>query len=100
MTRPSKLILALALTGGLATAGFAQEMTSSDDTITRSVKATISQHADLKADAVTVQTRQGVVYLTGKVDTPAEKKDLEALAMQTSGVKKVVNNTTVEKGGS
>ena len=100
MNSPSKLILAIALAGGLSTAGIAQEMTSSDDTITQSVKATISQHADLKADAVVVQTRQGVVYLTGKVDTPAEKKDLEALAMQTSGVKKVVNNTTVEKGGS
>ena len=100
MIKASKFVLALALAGGLAGAGIAQEMNSNDDTITQNVKAMISQQPALKADHVTVETRQGVVYLKGTVDTPAEKKDLESVAMQTTGVKKVVNGTTVSKGGS
>ena len=99
MSKASKFVLVFALAGGLATAGIAQEMTSNDDTITQNVKAMIAQHTDLKADHVTVETRQGVVYLNGTLDSPAEKKDLEAVAMQTTGVKKVVNGTTVSKSG-
>ena len=94
MTRASRLILTLALAGGLATAGLAQE-TASDDSITQNVKEMIAQRPSLKADKVTVETRHGVVYLKGSVDSPAEKQDLESLAMQTTCVKKVVNNTTV-----
>jgi len=100
MKEASKFVLAFALAGGLATAGFAQEMTSSDETITQNVKAMIAQHPDLKTDRVTVETRQGVVYLHGSVDSMGEKKDLESVALQTTGVKKVVNGTTVSnKGG-
>ncbi len=100
MTKATRLALALALAGGLAGAGFAQEMTSNDDSITQNVKAMISQQPALKADHVTVETRQGVVYLRGTVDTSVEKKDIETVAMQATGVKKVVNDTTVSKGGS
>jgi osmotically-inducible protein OsmY len=100
MTKATSIALALVLAGGLATASFAQEMTSNDDTITQNVKAMIAQHSDLKADRVTVETRQGIVYLKGTVDTAVEKKDLESVALQTTGVKKVVNGTTVSnKGG-
>lgn len=99
MIKATSLALALALAGGIATASFAQEMTSSDETITQNVKALIAQQPALKADRVTVETRQGVVYLKGMVDTPAEKKDLESVALQTTGVKKVVNGTTVSKSG-
>jgi len=99
MTRISSFALAIVLAGGLATVGFAQEMASQDEAITQSVKAMIAQRPALKADQVTVETRQGVVYLKGMVDTPAEKKDIESAAMQATGVKKVVNNTTVNKGG-
>jgi osmotically-inducible protein OsmY len=98
MSRTSRLILTLVLSGGLATAGFAQEM-ASDETITQNVKSMIAQRPELKVDRVTVETRHGIVYLKGFVDTAAEH--LEALAMQTTGVKKVVNNTSVaNKGGS
>ncbi len=100
MSRTTKLILALALSGGLASAGFAQEMTSQDEAITSNVKMAIAQRPALKADRVTVETRGGVVYLKGFVDTNVEKKDIETLAMQTTGVKKVVNETTINnKGG-
>ncbi|HMA50992.1 MAG TPA: BON domain-containing protein [Magnetospirillaceae bacterium] len=99
MIKASKFVLAFALASGLASAGIAQEMNSSDETITQNVKAMIAQQPALKADRVTVETRQGVVYLKGMVDTAAEKKDLESVAMQTSGVKKVVNGTTVSKSG-
>ena len=97
MTRTSRLVLSLVLASGLATAGLAQETASQDETITQSVKAMIAEKPALKAHQITVETHQGVVYLHGKVDTQVEQKDLESLAMQTTGVKKVVNNTTVKK---
>jgi len=97
MTRTSRFALALFLAGGLATAGYAEEMSSQDAAITQNVKSMIAQRPALKADQITVETHQGVVTLRGKVDTAVEKKDLETLVMQATGVKKVINDTSVAK---
>jgi len=97
MTRTLNLVWALILAGGVAAAGFAQDMSSQDETITQNVKATIAQHSALKADVITVETHQGVVTLRGKVDTQVEKKDLESIVQRTAGVKKVINDTSVVK---
>jgi len=99
MTRYRAAIVSLALIG-LATVAHAQQSgATSDDAITENVKAMIAQRADLKADQITVETKSGVVYLHGMVDTPLEKKDVGSIARQAQGVKKVVNNTSVSKGG-
>jgi osmotically-inducible protein OsmY len=100
MNNLSKMALALAFSG-LVSASYAQDTgMSADETITNNVKTSIAQRPDLKVDHVTVSTEDGTVYIRGMVDTAAEKRDLESIAKKTTGVKKVVNETSVSKGGS
>jgi len=98
MNRLSKFALVLALSGLTAVAGAQQGTTSSDETVTANVKSMLAQRPDLKVDRVKISTKDGIVYLTGAVDTTAEQRDLESIAKKTSGVKKVVNQTTVNSG--
>jgi osmotically-inducible protein OsmY len=46
---------------------------------------------------VGVETNNGVVYLTGEVETAAEKSRAGTVAGQVKGVKQVVNNLQVIK---
>ena len=69
-----------------------------DAAITADVYAAFSQHANVNfANSVTVQTRDGVVYLYGRSwNTPLA----ESLASQTPGVKRVVNSIVPEEAGA
>ena len=101
MTNLSKWALALAFSGLVSVASAQDAAMSPDETITAHVKASIAQHTDLKVNRVTVSTQDGIVYIRGMVDTNAEKQDLESIAKNTSGVKKVVNEATINnRGGS
>lgn len=100
MIKLSKLALALAFSGLMSVASAQDAAMSADDTVTASVKSSIAQRPDLKVDQVTISTKDGTVYLRGMVDTASEKRDLESIAKHTAGVKKVVNDTSVSKGGS
>ena len=100
MNNLSKMALALAFSG-LVSVAYAQDTAlSADETITNNVKTSIAQHPNLKVDQITVSTQDGTVYIRGMVDTATEKRDLESIAKHTTGVKKVVNETSVSKGGS
>jgi len=46
-----------------------------------------------------VQTINGVVYLSGIVDTDLERRNAEAIALKVSGVKDVVNNLATRNDG-
>lgn len=68
-----------------------------DDTaITANVKAKIAMDSPALANAVTVQTAEGVVTLTGAVDSDAIKAKVEQAAKSAEGVKSVTNNLTVK----
>ncbi len=67
-----------------------------DATVTSNVKAKIAADSPALANAVTVQTAEGVVTLTGAVDTDAIKSKVEADAKSVAGVKSVTNNLTVK----
>jgi len=62
-----------------------------DTTITTKVKAKLFKDSILKGFAISVTTFEGEVTLTGAVDTEAEKKRAESIALSTAGVKKVHN---------
>ena len=98
MNRLSQTAIALAFSG-LASLACAQQATgSSDEAITANVKSTFAQHPEIKADQITVTTKDGTVYLSGAVDTTTERKNIETIALQTAGVRKVVNQTNVTRG--
>lgn len=67
-----------------------------DATITSGVKAKIAADSPALANAVTVTTVEGVVTLTGAVDSEAIKTKVEQDAKSVAGVKSVVNSLTVK----
>jgi hyperosmotically inducible periplasmic protein len=67
-----------------------------DATVTANVKAKIAAESPALANAVTVATSEGVVTLTGAVDSDAIKAKVEQAAKSAEGVKSVTNSLTVK----
>ena len=65
-----------------------------DATLTGKVKASIASDSRLSTAPVNVETKDGVVTLTGTVNSAADKSRAEQLARSVEGVKSVTNNLT------
>src|SRR5467141_1273422 len=63
-----------------------------DDIITDDVRLKLSGDPDVKGGAVKVDSKQGVVTLSGHVETSKQKAKAGRLAKKVKGVKQVVNN--------
>jgi len=70
-----------------------------DATITAKVKLKLIEDPITKARKIDVDTVNGVVTLTGVVESEKEIKRAIEIARNVEGVKKVVNNLSVEKRG-
>ena len=70
---------------------------ASDPGITTAVKTKLTADDAVKAYQVNVDTQEGVVTLTGHVDSPLAKTRAVELARATDGVKNVVDNIVVEE---
>ncbi len=71
-----------------------------DAQITADVNALFVRHPELGPSAgLDVQTRDGVVYLYGVVETDLVREEAESIALQAHGVKKVVNSLGVTNAG-
>lgn len=68
---------------------------SSDSGITSVVEASLEANETVKARQVEVQTREGVVYLTGVVETVEARREAARVAWRTEGVRGVNNDLTV-----
>jgi hyperosmotically inducible protein len=66
-----------------------------DSGITSVIQASLEANDKVKARQVDVQTREGVVYLTGVVDTESARQEAGRVAWRTEGVAGVVNDLTV-----
>jgi osmotically-inducible protein OsmY len=96
-------ILALALTLSCAAlAGCATDKCTpgvpctGDGKISQDVRAALATHPELLApNIVHVQTRNGIVYLTGQVTTELQRDTAEAAAKAVPGVKHVVDNVAI-----
>jgi osmotically-inducible protein OsmY len=89
------LIVAL---GGCATVEkCGLEGCASDRKISAEVQALLNAHPELGAPGtIAVETLNGVVYLDGEVVGGLEKRNVESIVRQASGVKRVVNGISVE----
>jgi len=67
----------------------------SDSTITAKVKAKYVADPEINPFNISVETNEGVVYLTGRVKTQEQKDEAEELAAHTDGVTDVVNHLLV-----
>jgi osmotically-inducible protein OsmY len=102
--RFSSLALAVALTAALCGCQSFEkcdtEACTRDAQINTEVHAQISAHREFGAPAaIRVQTKSGVVYLNGEVDTDLTRNSVEAVARQVANVRDVVNNIDVRGNG-
>lgn len=67
-----------------------------DASITSSIKAKMVEDKTVDASAISVETMQGTVMLSGFAKDATEKHNAETIAMKTKGVKSVQNNITVK----
>ena len=67
-----------------------------DATITTNVKAKLLADPSVSGTAINVDTKEGVVTLTGTVDNDAAKAKAESIAKGVEGVKSVKANLTVK----
>jgi hyperosmotically inducible periplasmic protein len=89
--------LSLALAGNAALANNNSEQPVADTVITTKVKAELARDDATKARDINVTTVDGVVTLSGAVDSSAEKKKAEKDARNIKGVMSVDNQLTVKK---
>ena len=68
-----------------------------DGVITTKVKAALVAEPTTKARDITVVTREGIVQLSGFVDSASEKARASAVAQAVAGVKEVRNNLQVKQ---
>jgi hyperosmotically inducible protein len=98
--RRATRVLLIVLGAFLALAGANCERRSvADSAITAIVKSKLAADNETSSANINVDTKGGVVTLTGVVTTQANKEQAERIAMNTEGVTRVINNITVETDG-
>lgn len=90
--------LAASLITGTAVAEGAKDKVD-DAWITTKVKADLAKDSQTKAHEIHVNTKSGVVVLTGSVASAAEKAKAESDAKAVKGVVNVENQLTVAAAG-
>ena len=87
------IVLVLALAGPLLVSacggGRSVSNTIDDATITARVKTVLLNDPDVAAQTIDVSTVQGMVTLSGKVKTPAERDKAVAVSRKVAGVRDV-----------
>jgi hyperosmotically inducible protein len=95
----SKICTALLLLCFAATVCVAADKVVNDNLIIDQVRIRLSGDAEVKGGALQVDSKQGVVTLTGTVETSRQKDKATKLAKKVKGVKQVVNNLEIKKHG-
>jgi hyperosmotically inducible periplasmic protein len=78
--------------GGSRTAGRRKD----DNAVTKSVKNDLKHDPVYKFDGVSVETYDGIVQLSGFVDSPEQKTQAGQVASTTEGAHQIVNNIIVK----
>jgi hyperosmotically inducible protein len=91
------LVVFIFMTGCQAMTGETAGQNMDDSTLTTYVKTSLAKERLNTLSRVGVETDNGIVYLTGEVETAAEKSRAGTVASQVKDVKQVVNNLQVIK---
>jgi hyperosmotically inducible protein len=87
--------IALVALAGCASSTVPKSTQHADSGITSVIQSSLEANDKVKARQVDVETREGVVYLTGVVDTEEARREAGRVAWRTEGVDGVDNNLTV-----
>ena len=94
------LLLVAALQGCISSAQCTSAQCQEDAKITAAVKEHLKAYRELSApNRVDVETRGGVVYLTGQVISELQRDTAQRVAEQTPGVGQVVNSISLSYSG-
>jgi hyperosmotically inducible periplasmic protein len=85
------------MTGCQAMTGATLGENIDDGALTSSVKTQLASDKLITLTRVGVETNNGIVYITGEVETAEQKSRIGSIASQVKGVKQVVNNLQVIK---
>ena len=90
----------IVVAGALVLAGCASTMVpeatrNADGAMTSVVQTSLETSEKVKARQVDVQIREGIVHMTGVVDTETARREAGKIAWRTQGVRGVVNDLTV-----
>ena len=91
------LVVLFFMTGCQAMTGATLGENIDDGALTSSVKTQLASDKLVTLTRVGVETNNGIVYLTGEVETAEQKSRIGSIASEVKGVKKVVNNLQVIK---
>jgi len=91
------LAILFLMTGCQAMTGETAGQNIDDGTLTTYVKTQLAGERLNTLSRVGVETNNGIVVLTGEVETAAEKSRAGTVAAQVKGVRQVVNNLQVIK---
>ena len=94
MSKILTVLMAALLVAGICLAADKQ---LSDDSISDYVRLKLSGDPDVKGGALDATCKNGVVTITGTVDTMRQKDKATKLAKKVKGVKQVVNNLAVKE---
>lgn len=89
------LVVLFVMTGCQAMTGQTAGEIVDDSYITSAVKTNLATDKLVSLTRVEVETNNGVVYLTGQVQTAEQRSHAASVASKTKGVKRVVNNLQV-----
>jgi osmotically-inducible protein OsmY len=92
-----KLIAALVIFVLFSGVCLAADKPVTDDMIHDNVIIKLASDQIVKGGALKVDVSQGVVTLSGPVETPKQKERATKLTKQVKGVKKVVNNINLKE---
>ncbi len=94
-----RLIFAVVLAGTVAACssfgGCKSSACVEDERVSADVENTLHAHPAFRMGNIHVQAKDGIVYLSGLVDTESEQMDAASIAGDVPGVRKVVNNLGV-----
>lgn len=85
------------LTGCQTMTGATMGQNIDDGNLTSYVKTKLASDELVSLTRVGVETNNGIVYLTGEVETAEQKSRSGSLAYEVKGVRQVVNNLQVIK---
>jgi hyperosmotically inducible periplasmic protein len=92
-----KLLAVLMMFLLAVSAGVAADQPVTDEAIIDLVRVRLASDAEVKGGALMVDAKNGVVTLTGSVDSDKLKNKATKLAKKVKGVKQVVNNLTLKE---
>lgn len=88
-------LVVIALVAGACSTTVPASSQIADAEITASVKTRLAADPDVAALNIDVDTNEGVVTLSGRVNSAAESTEAEQVARRTEHVRRVINNLQI-----